>query len=87
MSKITLTIANKDFNFNITPLEHNDFVDAAARGESMTTAAHNFAIRTIEAAQKDDFKKLLERSPGCELQIAGALKAEYSPVLEITVKK
>lgn len=84
---ITLTIAETDFAFNVTAQDHNDFVDAAARGGSMTAAARNFVVRVIDPAQKDDFKKLLDNSPGAELQIASGLKAEFSPVLEIAVKK
>jgi hypothetical protein len=86
-NKITLTIAGTDFNFSIAVQDHSNFVDSAARGESMTAAAHNFVMRTVEPTQKDAFKKLLEESPGTELQIAGTLKAEFSPILEITVKK
>jgi len=84
---IILTIGAVDFSFNVTVQDHNDFVDSAARGESMTAAAHNFVMRTIDEEQKEDFKKLLAASPGAELQIASSLKAEFSPVLEIKVKK
>ncbi|MCS6158399.1 putative phage tail assembly chaperone [Shewanella baltica] len=84
---ITLTIGKQDFTFAVNTQDHNDFVDAAARGGSLTAAAHNFAVRAIESDQKEDFKKLLENSPGAELQIAGALKEEFSPVLEIAIKK
>jgi hypothetical protein len=84
---ITLTIAGTDFKFNVTATDHNDFVDATARGGSMTAAARNFVVRAIESEQKEDFKQLLDNSPGAELQIAGALKVEFSPVLEIAVKK
>lgn len=86
-NKITLIIGTTEFAFNVTAQDHNDFVDAAARGGSMTAAANNFVVRVIESAQKEEFKKLLDSSPGAELQIASALKAEFSPVLEITVKK
>ena len=86
-NKVTLTIAGTDFNFSIAVQDHSAFVDSAARGESMTAAAHNFCMRTIDASEKEAFKKLLEDSPGTELQIAGTLKAEFSPILEITVKK
>jgi len=84
---VTLTIGDKDFNFNVTVQDHSDFVDSAARGESMTAAAHNFVMRAIDKEQKEDFKKLLTDSPGAELQIASSIKAEFSPVLEIKVKK
>jgi len=84
---ITLAIGATDFAFNVTAQDHNDFVDAAAAGRSMTAAAHNFVLRAIDNSQKEDFKKLLESSPGAELQIAAELKSEFSPVLKIAVKK
>jgi hypothetical protein len=84
---ITLLIAGIEYKFDIAVQDHSAFVDSAARGESMTAAAHNFCMRTIDPTQKEGFKKLLEDSPGTELQIASALKAEFSPILEITVKK
>lgn len=84
---ITLTIGGNDFSFSVTVQDHSDFIDSAARGESMSAAAHNFAMRTVTSESKEEFKKLLENSPGSELQIAGMLKAEYSPVLDIAVKK
>lgn len=88
MNKQTvLTIGGKDFTFNVTAQDHSDFIDSAARGESMTAAAHNFVVRTIDPSNKDEFKKLLENSPGAEIQIASSVKAEFSPVLEIAVKK
>lgn len=84
---IELTIGTTDFSFNVTVQDHSDFVDSAARGESMTAAAHNFVMRTIDTKQKEDFKKVLTESPGAELQIASSIKAEFSPILEIKVKK
>jgi hypothetical protein len=44
-------------------------------------------MRTIADEQKPALKKVLEASPGSELQIASTLKSEFSPVLEIAVKK
>lgn len=84
---IVLTIAGIDFGFAVTAQDHNSFVDAAARRESITASAHNLVMRTIEPAQKDELKKLLEQSPGAAVQIASELGAEFSPVLEIAVKK
>lgn len=84
---IVLTIAKADFTFHVEVQNHSDFVDAAARGSSMTASAYNFVMRTIEPTQKEDLLKLLAASPGAELQIASELKADFSPVLEIAVKK
>ncbi|WP_372761069.1 putative phage tail assembly chaperone [Pseudoalteromonas sp.] len=84
---ITLTIAGTDFKFNMTVQDHSDFVDSVARGGSMTAASHNMVMRTITDEQKPELKKVLESSPGSELQIASMLKTEFSPVLEIAVKK
>jgi hypothetical protein len=84
---IILTIAATDFTFNMTVQDHSDFVDSVARGGSMTAASHNMVMRTIDEKQKPALKKVLEASPGSELQIASTLKSEFSPVLEIAVKK
>lgn len=84
---IVLTIADTDFSFAVTAQDHNSFVDAAARRESITASAHNLVMRTIAPAQKDELKKLLEQSPGAAVQIASELGSEFSPVLEIAVKK
>lgn len=83
---IELTIAGTDFKFNVTPTAHGDYVDAISRG-TISAASHNFVMRTIDEIQKEQFKKLLEDSPGAPLQVAAALRAEYSPELTITVKK
>lgn len=84
---IVLTIAGTDFAFNVTAKDHNDFVDAAARRESITASAHNLVMRTIAKEQKDALKALLEQSPGAAVQIASELGAEFSPALEMAVKK
>lgn len=84
---IKLVIAGKEFKFDVNVQDHSDFIDTVSRGGSITAASHNFAVRTINEEQKEEFKKLLASSPGAEVQIAGNLKAEFAPVLEITVKK
>ncbi|WP_108944089.1 putative phage tail assembly chaperone [Shewanella halifaxensis] len=85
--QIVLTIGTSEFKFAVTANDHADFVDVVSRGGSMCSGAHNFVMRSISAEQKDELKSLLTESPGAEVQIAGALKAEFSPVLEIAVKK
>ncbi len=84
---IELIIAGVEYKFTVTVQDHSDFVDSAARGESMSAAAHNFVMRTITNEDKEEFKKVIEKSPGAELQIAGMLKGEFSPVLEMSIKK
>lgn len=84
---IVLTIAGTDFSFNVTAQDHNDFVDAAARRESMTASAHNYVTRVINQEQKEALKALLESSPGAAVQIASELGAEFAPQLKIAVKK
>ena len=84
---IALTIGLTDFKFNVTATDHNDLIDAQARGESITAASHNFVMRTIDEKDKDNLKGLLTSSPGAEVQIAAAVKTKFSPVLEIKIKK
>ncbi|NRD73263.1 hypothetical protein HQQ94_08400 [Shewanella sp. VB17] len=84
---ITLTIGTTEFNFNMTANDHSDYIDIIGRGGSLTSASNNFVIRTIDKEQKEEFKKLLAESPGAEVQIAGTLKGEFAPILDIAVKK
>ncbi|MCL1050388.1 putative phage tail assembly chaperone [Shewanella abyssi] len=84
---ITLTVGNTEFKFNVTVNDHSDYIDTISRGGSMTAASHNFVLRVIDKPQKDELKKILAESPGAEVQIAGTLKGEFAPVLEIAVKK
>ncbi|NRB24036.1 putative phage tail assembly chaperone [Shewanella sp.] len=84
---VTLTIGNTEFKFNMTVNDHSDFVDSVSRGGSVCSASHNFVMRAIDKSQKEELKNLLAESPGAEVQIAGALKGEFAPVLEIAVKK
>ena len=84
---ITLTIGNTEIKFNLTVNDHSDFVDSVSRGGSITTASHNFVMRAIDKSQKDELKNILVESPGAEVQIAGALKGEFAPILDIAVKK
>ncbi len=84
---ITLLIAGLEYKFNVAVQDHSDFIDSAARGESMSAAAHNFVMRTVNTESKEELKKLLKESPGCEIQMAAMVKGEFSPVLEMSVKK
>jgi hypothetical protein len=84
---ITLLIAGIEYKFNVTVQDHSDFIDSTARGESISAAAHNFVMRTVDSESKDGLKKLLESSPGSELQIATLVKTEFSPMLEMSIKK
>jgi len=84
---VILTIGTTEFKFELTVNDHSDFVDSVSRGGSMCSASHNFVMRAIDKEQKEEFKNLLADSPGAEVQIAGTLKGEFSPILEIAVKK
>ncbi|ABN60814.1 MULTISPECIES: putative phage tail assembly chaperone [Shewanella] len=84
---IVLTIAGTDFSFNVTVADHNDLFDTVSRGGSMTAGSHNFVMRSIDPSQKEEFKKLIDESPGAAVNIATILKTEFSPVLDIAVKK
>jgi hypothetical protein len=85
--KIEVIIAGKDFTFNVTVPDHSTMVDAVNRGDSITATAHNFVMRTVDENNKNDLKALLESSPGAEVQIATLVRTEFSPVLEMSIKK
>ncbi|PKG57739.1 putative phage tail assembly chaperone [Shewanella sp. GutDb-MelDb] len=84
---VILTIGTTEFKFNMTVNDHSDFVDSVSRGGSVCSASHNFVIRSVDKDQKEELKTLLAESPGADVQIAGTLKGEFAPALDIAVKK
>ncbi|SHJ72208.1 putative phage tail assembly chaperone (plasmid) [Halodesulfovibrio aestuarii] len=83
--KLKLTIAGKDFTFNLTTEDYNDFINALD-GNNKIEAAHNFLVRVIDKAQKDDLLKILD-SPGAPVQIMTIITREFVPDLNIQVGK
>lgn len=82
---ITLTIADKDFDFILGAPEVTKYFNAMTQTNKIAPA-HNLLSTSVKADQRDDLKLYLV-NPVTVIQIAGALLEEFSPDVEITVKK
>jgi hypothetical protein len=82
---ITLTIADKDFHFTLGAPEVTKYFNAMTQTNKVAPA-HNLLSTSVKADQRDDLKSYLA-NPVTTIQIAGALLEEFSPDVEIVVKK
>ena len=82
---ITMEISDRDFTFHLTPQDVTKYFNATTQANKVAPA-HNLLMSTIKPEGKDDLKALLE-NPVTTMTIAGALLEEYSPNLDIIVKK
>lgn len=82
---ITLTIADNDFDFTLGAPEVTKYFNAMTQTNKVAPA-HNLLSTTVKADQREALKPYLG-NPVTTIQIAGALLEEFSPDVEITVKK
>lgn len=82
---ITLTVNGKDLTFNVEEADYTKFINEM-QPNNKVAPAHNFLMRAVDEASKDDLKDLL-KLPGASVNIVGSLVEEYVPDLQITVGK
>ena len=82
---ITLERGDKEFTFSLTPQVITKYFNATTQANKVAPA-HNLLMSTVKPEGKDDLKSLLE-NPVTTMTIAGALLEEYSPNIDIIVKK
>ena len=82
---ITLEIGDQEFTFQMTPQDVTKYFNATTQANKVAPA-HNLLMSTVKPEGKDDLKSLLE-NPVTTMTIAGALLEEYSPNIDIIVKK
>lgn len=86
MKTIVLTIGSQDLSFTPTEAAYNDYMNELAQGE-IATSAHNFLMMTVDNDSKEPLRAITQDNPGAALQIVGELLKEYTPKLQIKVKK
>jgi len=85
-TEITLEVAGKDFEFTVDPAVMSKYINSLTQNNKVAPA-NNLLMNTIAQEQRAELKGLLGNNPLTTLQIAGALVEEYSPTIEISVKK
>jgi hypothetical protein len=82
---ITLEMGDQEFTFHLTPQDVTKYFNATTQANKVAPA-HNLLMSTVKPEGKADLKSLLE-NPVTTMTIAGALLEEYSPNIDIIVKK
>ncbi|BAP43932.1 putative prophage PSSB64-01, Orf24 [Pseudomonas sp. StFLB209] len=83
--EITLEVGTEEFTFSMTPMDVTKYYNATTPNNKIAPA-HNLLMNTIKQEQKARLKPLLVNPIGA-MQIASALLEDYSPDVEVIVKK
>ncbi len=82
---ITLQIGESEFTFGLAPQDVTKYFNAVTPTNKVAPS-NNLLTTTVRAEQLADLRPLLG-NPVLTLQIAGALLEDYSPDIEVIVKK
>ncbi|RBH53176.1 MULTISPECIES: putative phage tail assembly chaperone [Pseudomonas] len=83
--EITLQLGEKEFTFTLTPQDVTKYFNAMTPSNKVAPA-NNLLTSTVKQEQRAELKPLLA-NPVMVMQLAGTLLEEYSPDVEIIVKK
>ena len=83
--EITLVVGEAEFTFDLTPQDVTKYFNALTQTNKVAPA-NNLLVSTVKQEQRAAMKPLLA-NPVTVMQLAGALLEEYSPDVEISVKK
>jgi Phage tail assembly chaperone len=81
-----IAVSGKKFNFALTRPAYNKFINSMAPNNK-TAPSHNLLVSTVKPEDKDELVTFLAATPGSEVQLAGHLVEQYTPDLDIVVKK
>lgn len=83
--QIVITIGATDFTFNLSAQDVTKYFNALTPSNKVAPG-HNLLTTTVQPEQKDALRPLLA-NPVLTMQVAGTLLEEYSPDVEVAVKK
>ena len=83
--EITLEVGDKEFTFELTPQDVTKYFNAVTQANKVAPA-NNLLVNTVKQEERATLKPMLG-NPVLVMQLAGALLEEYSPEVEVTVKK
>ena len=82
---ITLEFADKEVTFHLTPQDVTKYFNATTQANKVAPA-NNLLITTVKQEERASLKPFLV-NPVTVMELAGALLEEYSPDIDIIVKK
>lgn len=83
--EITLTVGETDFQFTLDAADVTKYFNSLTQTNKVAPAS-NLLTTTVNQDQRAALKGLL-KNPVMAMQLAGTLLEEYSPDIEVTVKK
>ena len=83
--QIVITVGATDFTFNPSAQDVTKYFNALVPNNKVSPG-HNLLTSTVQRDQKEALLPLLV-NPVMTMQLAGALLDEYSPDVEVAVKK
>ena len=83
--EIILEVGSSEFTFDLTPQDVTKYFNALTQTNKVAPA-NNLLVSTVKQEQRATLKPLLA-NPVLVMQLAGTLLEEYSPDVEIAVKK
>ncbi|YP_009948792.1 putative tail assembly chaperone [Vibrio phage PV94] len=86
MKTIVLTIGNIDLSFTPTEADYGEYMTEVAQGD-LVNASHNFVMSIVDEESKDALRDITKENPGAAMQITSEVLKEYTPKLQIKVKK
>ena len=82
---ITMEIGDCEFTFHLTPQDVTKYFNSTTNNNKVAPA-NNLLVSTVKQEERATLKPLLA-NPVTVMELAGALLEEYSPDIDIIVKK
>ena len=83
--EITLEVGDKEFTFSMTPQDVTKYFNSTTNNNKVAPA-NNLLMTTVKQDEKASLKPFLA-NPVTVMELAGALLEEYSPDIDVIVKK
>ncbi|UXI00429.1 putative phage tail assembly chaperone [Photobacterium sp. TY1-4] len=83
---ITLEIAGKELQFEPTEAAYNDYMNELLP-DNKVAPANNFLFSVVTDESKEPLREITKSNAGAAVQITSVVLAEFTPQMEIKVKK
>ncbi|MFE2005383.1 putative phage tail assembly chaperone [Pseudomonas guariconensis] len=83
--EITLELGKDEFTFTLTPADVTKYFNGMTQNNKVAPS-HNLLVNTVNQDQRAALKERLA-NPVMVMQLSGAILEEYSPDVDVIVKK
>ncbi|MCG3724697.1 putative phage tail assembly chaperone [Vibrio cincinnatiensis] len=86
MKNIVLIVGEQELSFNPNEADYGEYMAEVAQGE-VVNASHNFLVNIVDEESKEALRDITKENPSAALQITGEVLKQYTPKLQIKIKK